>query len=86
MPTISMYLSIIGVRALDDYYLELTFENNEVRIFDMNPYLETGLFKRLRDENLFNKVKISFDTVEWPGGIDLDPEILYEKSKTTEKV
>jgi hypothetical protein len=21
-----------------------------------------------------------FDTVEWPGGIDLDPEVLYGKS------
>jgi hypothetical protein len=60
------------------------FENNQIKIFDMNPYLETGLFKKLKDENIFSKVKISFDTIEWPGGIDLDPEILYEKSKTLE--
>jgi hypothetical protein len=79
-----MYLSVIGVRALDNYYLELMFENNEKRIFDMNPYLETGLFRKLKDENLFNRVKISFDTIEWPGRIDLDPEILYKKG--TKKV
>jgi hypothetical protein len=81
-----MYLTIIGVKALDDYNLELTFENNEIKIFDMNPYLETGLFKKLKDKKLFNKVKISFDTIEWPGGIDLDPEILYAKSRMVENV
>jgi hypothetical protein len=76
-----MYLSIHRVKPLNDYTLELTFENNEIKIFDMKPYLDTGLFIKLRDENIFNKVKISFDTIEWPYGIDLDPEILYEKSK-----
>ena len=35
----------------------------------------------LKDENIFKMVKISFDTIEWPNGIDLDPEVLYEKSK-----
>jgi hypothetical protein len=60
------------------------FENNEIKILDMNPYLETGLFKKLKNEILFNSVKISFDTIEWPGGIDLDPEILYKKSQMLE--
>ncbi|MDR2835637.1 MAG: DUF2442 domain-containing protein [Bacteroidales bacterium] len=76
-----MYLSINKVQPLLDYKLELTFENNEIRIFDIKPYLNTGLFKTLKDENLFNGVKISFDTIQWPNGIDLDPEILYEKSE-----
>jgi hypothetical protein len=79
-----MYLSVISVKALDNYNLELIFENNEIKIFDMNPYLETGLFRKLKDKNLFNRVKISFDTIEWPGGIDLDPEILYKKSEILE--
>jgi hypothetical protein len=78
-----MYLSVNKVKALDDYQLELTFENNEVRIFDVKPYLDTGVFGTLRDERAFRRVKVSFDTVEWPGGIDLDPEVLYEKSKAS---
>ena len=77
-----MYLSVSKVKALGDYQLELTFENNEVRIFDVKPYLDTGVFKALRDENHFKRVKVSFDTIEWPNGIDLDPEVLYEKSTT----
>jgi len=74
-----MYLAVIKVRPLLDYFLELTFENKEIKIFDMKPYLNIGLFKTLRDEKLFQMVKISYDSIEWPNGIDMDPEILYEK-------
>jgi hypothetical protein len=75
-----MYLSVNKVKALDDYKLKLTFENKEIRIFDVKPYLNTGVFCKLKDSDFFKQVKISFDTIEWPGGIDLDPEVLYEKS------
>jgi hypothetical protein len=76
-----VYLSVNKVKALNDYELELTFENKEVKIFDVKPYLETGLFTILKDKNIFRMVKVSYDTIEWPNGIDLDPEVLYEKSK-----
>lgn len=75
-----MYLSVIGVKPLDNYVLELMFENKEVRLFAMKEYLDFGIFTRLRDVDFFNKVHVSFDSIEWPYGIDLDPEILYEKS------
>ena len=79
-----MYVSVNKVQALNDYKLELTFENNETKIFDVKPYLDTGLFKTLKDEKLFKRVTVSYDTIEWPNGIDLDPEVLYEKSKAAE--
>ena len=80
-----MYLSVKKVKTLKDYKLELTFENKEIKVFDVKPYLNTGLFKKLKDENIFKMVKVSFDTIEWPNGIDLDPEVLYEKSKMKNK-
>ena len=83
-----MYLAIKKVKPLPNYELELTFENKEIKIFDVKPYLDTGVFKVLKDEKFFNIVKVSYDTIEWPNGADLDPELLYEKSKSrkTEKV
>ena len=75
-----MYLSVNKVKALGDYKLELTFENSEIKVFDVKPYLNTGVFAALKDESFFKRVKVSFDTIEWPNGIDLDPEVLYEKS------
>ena len=76
-----VYLSVKKVKPLNDYNLELTFENNEIKIFDVKPYLDTGLFKTLKDEKIFKMVKVSYDTIEWPNKVDLDPEVLYEKSK-----
>ena len=77
-----MYLSVIDVKPLKDYKLLLKFENNEEKVFDITPYLEIGKFKELKDTKLFNSVKVSFDTIEWSNGLDLDPELLYEKSST----
>jgi hypothetical protein len=82
----TMYLSILTVKPLENYEIELTFENDEVKIFDVKDYLETGIFKKLKNKKLFDQVKISFDSIECPGGIDLDPEVLYEKSKAKEKL
>jgi hypothetical protein len=75
-----MYLSIIDVKALEDYKLLLKFENDEEKIFDMKPYLDIGKFKELKDKKLFDTVRVSFDTIEWDNGLDFDPEVLYEKS------
>ncbi|WBW97662.1 DUF2442 domain-containing protein [Oceanirhabdus sp. W0125-5] len=75
-----MYFSIVEVKPLKDYKLLLTFENGEKRIFDMNPYLSKGIFKELKDENVFKTVRISYDSIEWSNEADIDPEVLYEES------
>ena len=75
-----MYLAIKNVKPLKNYLLLLKFENGEEKIFDVKPYLNIGKFQELKDENLFKSVKVSFDSIEWANQLDLDPEILYEKS------
>lgn len=44
-----------SVRALDDYELEVSFENGECRRFDVKPYLGRGIFVRLRDRSLLRR-------------------------------
>jgi hypothetical protein len=75
-----MYLAVKNVKPLPDYKLLLTFENEEIRIFDMSSYLDKGIFKELKDFAMFNTVKVNFDSVEWANEADLDPELLYEES------
>lgn len=69
------------VRALDDYRLEVSFENGEHRIFDVKPYLSRGIFVRLRDRSLFQAARAVAGSVEWPGGLDLSYETLYLDSE-----
>jgi hypothetical protein len=75
-----MYLAVKSVQPSSDYLLILTFSNGEVRLFDMKPYLEIGLFGELKDISLFNTVRVSFDAIEWDNEADMDPEVLYAHS------
>ena len=67
----------IKVEALDAYKLLITFDNNEKRIFDVNPYLNDPFFAPLRNRTIFNSVKTSPISIEWAGGIDICPDELY---------
>lgn len=66
-----------SVHALDDYELEVSFENGESRRFDVKPYLGRGIFVRLRDLALFRGVRVIAGSIEWPGGLDLSYDTLY---------
>ena len=74
-----MYPSVIKVTAETDYQIVVEFDNKESGILDLKPYLTVGVFRKLADPAVFNTVKVSFDTVEWSNGIDLDPEFVYNK-------
>ena len=75
-----MYLAIKTVKPIKNYSLLLTFDNGEIRQFDMKPYLNNGIFQELKDVEMFNSVRVSFDTIEWDNEADFDPEILYSDS------
>ena len=66
-----------------NYCLEVHFSNGESGILDMQPYLDFGVFKHLKDVQAFKQVKVSFDTLEWQSGADLDPEFVYQKTNKT---
>ena len=76
-----MYPSVKTVTPTEDYLLSIDFDNGERGILDMKPYLDFGIFQRLKERNAFNRVRVSFDTIEWDSGIDLDPEFVYNKSQ-----
>jgi hypothetical protein len=75
-----MYYSVISVIPQNDYHLLLRFETGEEKLFNMKPYLSVGIFKALQEPSVFNTAHLSFDTVAWSNGADIDPETLYEDS------
>ena len=74
-----MHPSVIKVSATENYRIRVAFDNSESGIPDMAPYLGFGVFRKLKDPGVFNAARVAFDTVEWPGGVDLDPEFVYER-------
>ena len=65
------------VRPNDDYTIDLIFDNGEERVFDVSPYLDKGIFKELRDINMFKSVKPVLGSVQWKHGQDFCPDTLY---------
>ncbi|MBM4206520.1 MAG: DUF2442 domain-containing protein [Gammaproteobacteria bacterium] len=76
-----MHPSVTNVVPRDNFMLDITFSNGESGILDMKPYLDFGVFKRLKDCQSFEKVTVAFDTIEWESGADLDPAFVYDKCK-----
>jgi hypothetical protein len=60
-----------------DYTITLLFTNDEVRSFDVKPYLDKGIFRDLKDLRVFNSVKPFLGSVQWQNGQDFCPDTLY---------
>lgn len=69
------------VRVSRPYLLDVSFEDGEHRLIDMEDYLNGEMFEPLRDFELFSQASIDdvWHTVVWPNGADLAPEFIYEK-------
>ena len=72
---------VIGVEPQKDHTLRLEFENHEIRLFDMTPYLDKKPYTKLKHAPLFMKAMVADGTVVWPGNIDIAPETLWDDSK-----
>lgn len=70
----------IDVKILKDYNLEITFDNNEKKIFDVKPYFKFKIFRELKDEEKFSTVKVAGLSIEWENGADICPDELYNNS------
>ena len=70
---------IVSVTALESYVVRVTFSDGEIRDVDIEPLLDGPVFTPLRDRQTFEQVRVDEQTraVAWPGGADLDPDVIY---------
>ena len=73
------------VKPLPGYRLKLGFTNGEIRLFDVTPYLDTGIFRELRELRVFNSVRPFLGSIQWKNGQDLCPDTLYEQGEPVAK-
>ncbi|RPI17328.1 MAG: DUF2442 domain-containing protein [Ignavibacteriae bacterium] len=79
-----MYPRVERVKPEKNYTLIITFNNGEVKSFDVKPYLDIGIFKELKDLALFNSVRTCLGSIQWKNGQDLCPDTLYLDSEEIE--
>ncbi len=73
---------LIDVKPLPDYKLSLTYENGELKFFNVKPYIIGDWYGMLKDEDYFKTVHIVYNGygIEWLDGQDIAPHELYELS------
>lgn len=75
-----------SVKPQEDYYLLLTFENGENRVFDLKPYLEKPVFRPLKNASMFKTARVVSGSVEWQGEVDLSYDTLYIESRPVKEM
>lgn len=77
----SEIIKVTDVQPLEGHRIRATFSDGAVKEIDLSEVLERGsVFALIRDRrDIFEQVRINPETqtVEWPDGVDLDPEVLY---------
>jgi hypothetical protein len=56
-------IDVVHVVPIQNYQLELTFANQEFRLFDMAAYLHKKPFNRLTENNRFMSAHVDYGTV-----------------------
>ncbi len=70
-------LRIRSVQPLDGHCVHLTLTDGSVVDRDIADLLRGPVFEPIRsDEARFRRVGVRRGTIIWPGGIDIDPDVL----------
>jgi uncharacterized protein DUF2442 len=70
---------MIAATPRPGHVVRVMFADGEVRDVDVTPLLDTEVFAALRADSVFRQVRVDEElgTVAWPGGADLDPDVIY---------
>jgi Protein of unknown function (DUF2442) len=76
-------IHVVSAKPLSEYRLDVTFNDGVRGVFPVEPEKRGGVFLKLLDKKIFDAVSINpdFGCVEWPGGVDLDPEAMHRTMK-----
>ena len=73
---------ITKIRVLDNYRLEILFNDGVKGIVSLADRLFGPVFEPLKDPIFFAKVQVDeFGAIAWPNGADLAPDAIYEQLK-----
>ena len=77
-----MILHVMSAKYLEDYKIEVTFNNGRKGVADLSEALRGPVFEPLKDKMVFSQIRVDkvLETIAWPNGADLAPEYIYFKT------
>ncbi|MDX8408704.1 MAG: DUF2442 domain-containing protein [Mariprofundales bacterium] len=74
-----MFLHITNAKYIEDYKIEVSFNNGRKGVADLSDALKGAVFESLKNKSEFSAFTIDKDleTIVWPNGADLAPEYIY---------
>jgi hypothetical protein len=74
-------ITVTDVEPMDGHWIRATFSDGAVKEIDLAELLSGGgVFAPIHERReIFEQVRVNpeSETVEWPGEVDLDPDVLY---------
>lgn len=78
MTQIGPLVRIRHVQPLEAFAVLITFDDGTEKTIDLEPYLHGPIFEPVRnDPDMFRSIRVEGNTVAWPNGADIDPDVLY---------
>ena len=77
--------SVVRAEYVDNYRIQLTFNDGTSGTIDFIHWLEGPVFQPLLDVAYFRRFFLDGGTVSWPNGADIAPETLYEAASTSKR-
>ena len=77
-------LLVKKAKHLNDYVIEFTFNNGEIKAVDLSDKLNKPVFEPLKNISFFKKFRMNPFTIEWENGADFSPDYLYRLAKEQE--
>ncbi len=77
-----MFLHVTSAEYMEDYKVEVSFNNGRIGVADLSDALRGPIFESLREKTKFAQFKVDeeLETICWPNGADLAPEYIYFKA------
>jgi hypothetical protein len=74
-----MFLHVTDAKYLEDYKVEVSFNDGRKGVADLSDALKGKVFEPLANKAMFANfvVDAELDTLVWPNGADLAPEFIY---------
>ncbi len=74
-----MFLHVINASYIEDYKIEVSFNNGRKGVADLSGSLKGSVFESLRDKSKFSSFTVDkeLETIVWSNGADLAPEYIY---------